>query len=173
MTFKSRIWLLPIATAVIVSIGIAINFRVSAITSSDLRSVQDVQYPTVETVRSMRLEFTQIQEMLQQAVAEGDESALEATRQRATQYRAAVRNLKQIDSANPERVRALETRFEDYYRTAIAAARVLLGKDSGDSSKVVRELQEKTQALEQSLAEIQEAALQEFRTLLTASANNV
>ncbi len=173
MNFKSRIWLLPIATAVIVSVGIAINFRLSAATSSDLRNVQHVQYPTVETVRSMRVDFAAIQETLQQAVAEGDASAVARTEQHAASYRDAVRELRKIDSSGEQALRTLELEFDDYYATALSAARVLLGEQSGDPATIVGQLQQKTQKLDQSLAGAQEQALEAFRSLLTASANSV
>src|SRR5687768_14469958 len=109
MNFKTRIWLLPIATAVIVSTGIAINYNLAAKTSSALERVQQVQYPTVEALRAMRADFTSIQENLQQAVAEGDDAALSTAELRASAYRNKLSEARKLDDAAD--FRALERDF--------------------------------------------------------------
>ena len=71
-------------TAVIVTIGIAVNSRITTQTSAALARVEHVQYPTVEALRSLRSEVTDIQESLQRAVAEGDKDAMTAADQHAS-----------------------------------------------------------------------------------------
>ena len=173
MNFKTRIWLLPIATAAIVSAGITINSRIAANTSSALQRVEQVQYPTVEVVRALRTEFTTVQEALQQAVAEGDESAIGAAEEHAANYRASIRELKALDSSRSAEARKLESEFNEYYATAVNAARVLLGTETGDAAQVVSQLQARTQGLETSLTTAQDEALAGFRALLTSSAERV
>jgi methyl-accepting chemotaxis protein len=173
MNFKSRIWLLPIATAVIVSVGIAINWRLAANTSSALQRVEHVQYSTVEGVRSMRTEFSKIQEVLQQAVAEGDEAALANAEQHASNYREALRQIKALDESGSQQFRELQNGFDGYYASALSAARGLLGKENGDPAKVVGELQTHTHKLEQALLASQEHELKEFRELLSSSSDRV
>jgi methyl-accepting chemotaxis protein len=171
MNFRTRIWLLPIATVVIVSAGIAINSQVASKTSDALRRVEQVQYPTVEGLRTLRAEFTAIQEILQQAVAEGDDAALAAAEQRASNYRASVRDLKSLHEQDA--FSELEKNFSEYYSTALSAARVMLGKESGDPAKIVGQLQTRTQKLEQLLLTSQEEEITRFRSLLTSSAEGV
>src|ERR1700741_754816 len=76
MKFKHRIWMLPIMTAVIVTIGIAISSSITAKTSAALVKVEQVQYPTVEALRSVQEQVTNIEESLQRAVAEGDKQSV-------------------------------------------------------------------------------------------------
>jgi methyl-accepting chemotaxis protein len=170
--FKSKIWLLPITTAIIISVGIAINWRSAANTSSALQRVEAVQYTTVEAVRSTRAEFGTIQEVLQQAVAEGDDGALADVDQYASKYRDA---LGQINALHAEQSRFGELRegFDDYYATALTSARVLLGKESGDTAALLSKLQTQTRSLEQLLLSTQERELQEFRDLLAMSSDKV
>jgi methyl-accepting chemotaxis protein len=171
MNFKTRIWLLPIATAVIVSTGIAINYNLAAKTSSALERVEQVQYPTVEALRAMRADFTSIQEILQQAVAEGDDAALSTAELRASDYRNKLSEARKLDNAGD--FGALERDFEGYYSTALSAARVLLGKETGDAARVVTQLQTRTQKLEQTLSASQEKEIEEFRALLAGSVKGV
>ena len=56
-------------TAVIVSIGIAVNSQVTTGASLDLQRVESVQYPLVESLRSLKSEHSAISDALQQAVA--------------------------------------------------------------------------------------------------------
>lgn len=170
MNFKTRIWLLPITTAVIVTIGIAVNYRLAATTSAALERVEQVQYPTVEGLRALRSHFVNVQESLQQAVAEGDDSAIAAAGQQADAYRTTLKALRALDE---DGFNVLDADFNSYYTTALSAVRVLLGKDSGDASRVVSQLQTRTQKLEQSLLAKQESELAEFRGLLTDSASGV
>jgi methyl-accepting chemotaxis protein len=172
MTFKSKIWLLPITTAIIISVGIAINWRLAANTSTALQRVDVVQYTTVEAVRSMRAEFAIIQEALQRAVAEGDDGALAEVEQHASKYREALAQINALHAAD-SRFRELRNGFDHYYATALTSARVLLGKESGDTAALLSRLQTQTRALEQLLLSTQEQELQEFRDLLTMSSDKV
>jgi methyl-accepting chemotaxis protein len=135
MTFKSKIWLLPVLTAVIVSVGIAINSRIAASTSADLRRVEQVQYPTVEAVRAMRAEFAEVQESLQQAVSEGDDAGLQRAETHAGAYRDALRSLSDLDASSAKVAKKLGAPFDQYHRTALSAARVLMGKETDESGK--------------------------------------
>lgn len=47
MKFKHRIWMLPIMTAIIIMIGIAVSSQMTSKTSAALARVEKVQYPTV------------------------------------------------------------------------------------------------------------------------------
>ncbi|MBM0107839.1 hypothetical protein JM946_24150 [Steroidobacter sp. S1-65] len=121
----------------------------------------------------MRTEFSTIQEALQQAVAEGDDSSLAVVEQYASKYREALKQVDSLHAAQWQRSRELRDGFEDYYAVALTSARVLLGKQSGDTSAVLSKLQTQTQALERSLLSAQEQELQQFRDLLTMSSDKV
>jgi methyl-accepting chemotaxis protein len=173
MTFKSKIWLLPVLTAVIVSVGIAINSRIAASTSADLRRVEQVQYPTVEAVRAMRAEFAEVQESLQQAVSEGDDAGLQRADTHAGAYRDALRSLSELDAASAKVGKQLGAPFEQYYRTALTAARVLMGKETDEAGKALNNLPGATKSVADALDLAQKEALHEFQALLTTSGKSV
>jgi methyl-accepting chemotaxis protein len=172
MTFKHRIWLLPIMTAVIVTIGIAVNSQINSRTSAALKRVEHVQYPTVEAVRSIRAEVTQIQELLQRAVAEGDKDSIGTADQHASSIKDSLRTLATVD---PESTLddELRTGFERYYSSALSATRILLGAEQGDASSAIAQMQKNSEALMTLLTKSQEGALSEFRQLLSSGTENV
>ena len=172
MKFKHRIWLLPIMTAVIVTIGITVSSRFTAKTSSALVRVEQVQYPTVEVLRTMRAEVVDVQESLQRAVAEGDQNAITT----ASEHARAVRNaLKELATADPESElpRELGGAFDNYFSAALSATRIMLGSEAGDAGNAIGRMQQTSEALLTLLTQSQENAIGEFRALLKSGTQNV
>jgi methyl-accepting chemotaxis protein len=152
-------------------IAIALNAHLASSTSAALQRVEKVQYPAVETVRELRAEFAIVQEILQQAVAEGDKSALAKAEEHASAYRRSAEKLSALtgDSAG----RDLRSAFDQYFEVAQHTARIMLGIDSGNAAKSVADLQQQTQRVDASLTAAQGTTLEGFRTLLSASAARV
>lgn len=173
MNFKTRIWLLPIATAVVVCIGIGINSRLSANTSTALQRVDQVQYPTVEGMDALSVEFGLVQSILQQAVSEGDKDVLAGAAEHAAAYRKTIEQLKSLDPQDTADIDKLRSEFDNYYDAALVTANIMLGTAPGDAAKSVAALQTQTQALAASLIATHEDALAEFRKLLSQSRSRV
>src|SRR5687767_13679906 len=146
MKFKHRIWLLPIMTAVIVTVGIAINSRITASTSSALARVENVQYPSVEALRTMRLAVVDVQESLQRAVAEGDQNAIAAADASAKSVRDALKELAEAD-AESQLPRELGKSFDEYYAAALSATRIMLGTETGDGTQAIARMQKSSESL--------------------------
>ena len=172
MKFKHRIWLPPIMTAVIVTVGIALNSQITSRTSAALARVESVQYPTVEALRSMRAEVIDVQELLQRAVAEGDAAAIGAADQHAAAVRASLKELAHLDVEN-KLASELKDSFEGYYSAAVSATRIMLGAQSGDAGGAISAMQENSETLMALLTQSQDAAISEFRSLLGRGADNV
>jgi methyl-accepting chemotaxis protein len=172
MKFKHRIWLLPIMTAVIVTVGIAINSQITSKTSSALARVENVQYPSVEALRTMRGAVVDVQESLQRAVAEGDQNAIAAADASAKTVRDALKGLASVD-AESELPRELGESFDAYYAAALSATRIMLGTETGDGMQAIARMQKSSEALMGVLDQSQEASIKEFRDLLANSTSNV
>jgi methyl-accepting chemotaxis protein len=172
MKFKHRIWLLPILAAVIVTVGIAINSRITSNTSSALARVENVQYPSVEALRTMRLAVVDVQESLQRAVAEGDQNTIAAADASAKSVRDALKALAAAD-ATRELPRELGKSFDEYYAAALSATRIMLGTETGDGTQAIARMQRTSESLMGVLNQSQEAAIKEFRSLLATSTANV
>jgi methyl-accepting chemotaxis protein len=172
MKFKHRIWLLPIMTAVIVTIGIAVNSQITSRTSAALARVENVQYPTVEALRAMRGQVVDLQESLQRAVAEGDQAAIGAAEQYAGAVRESLRALRDADKDSPL-ARELGDAFESYYTAAVTATRIMLGAAQGDAGGAIAQMQKHSEALLTLLTKSQEGAIAQFRALLASGTDNV
>src|SRR5690606_31265989 len=133
--FKHRIWMLPIMTAGIVIVGLSVSFHLTSRTSAALVRVKEVQYPTVEALRTVRAHVTNVEESLQRAVTEGDPQGLNTAEHEAAEVHAALDRLR---SAQREESRAKELKsvFDSYFSAASAATKIMLGAD-GDMSAAV------------------------------------
>jgi methyl-accepting chemotaxis protein len=171
MRFKHRVWLLPIMTAAIVALGIAVNSHFASRTSAALKSVEHVQYPTVQALRVMRANVLDIQELLQGAVAEGDVVVIASADQHALDVHRTLQELVRFDDNGfgP----GLQAAFDSYYSQATTATRILLGKQDGDSTIAIAEMQKSSAALLALLQQSQEQAVNDFRALLADGTQNV
>jgi methyl-accepting chemotaxis protein len=172
MKFKHRIWLLPIMTAVIVTVGIAVNSQITSRTSSALARVENVQYPTVEALRAMRADVVDVQESLQRAVAEGDAAAIGVAEQHASAVHAALKQLAALDGQS-KLASELGSAFDAYYAAALSATRIMLGTETGDAGTAIANMQRTSEALMSSLGQSQDSAIGEFRSLLAGGTDNV
>lgn len=159
-------------TAVIVTVGIAVNSQITTKTSAALTRVEHVQYPTVEALRSIRTEVTDVQESLQRAVAEGDKEAMAAADQHASKIIDALRTLAtvQTDSTLDDDLRKS---FDSYYSAATSATKILLGAQEGDAGSAIAQMQKASEELNALLEKSQAGAIEEFRNLLSTSSNNM
>jgi methyl-accepting chemotaxis protein len=172
MKFKHRIWMLPIMTAVIIMIGIAVSSQMTSRTSAALVRVEKVQYPTVEALRVVRSELVDVQESLQRAVAEGDQNAIGAAAEHAIKVREALKELGAVDTES-SLANNLGRGFDDYYSAATSATRIMLGTETGDATGAIARMQKTNEALTAQLTQSQEAAIAEFRSLLASGTENV
>ncbi|MDY6948608.1 MAG: methyl-accepting chemotaxis protein, partial [Pseudomonadota bacterium] len=171
MKFKHRIWMLPIMTAVIIMIGIAISSQMTSRTSAALARVEKVQYPTVEALRIVRSELVDVQESLQRAVAEGDKNAIGAAAEHAIKLRDALEELGSVNDSGL--AGELGAGFDDYYSAATSATRIMLGTETGDATGAIARMQKANEQLTEQLTKAQEAAIGEFRSLLASGTENV
>lgn len=160
-------------TAVIVSIGIAVNSQVTTSASLDLQRVESVQYPLVESLRSLKSEHSAISDALQQAVAEGDKTVLDKVRDH---YKVAQSSLERIDSLGPDGKELEETiraAFDGYYNPALTATNLMLGQGSGDPAAAIHEMQQQNELLNKLLNEKYDGAVANFSRLLSSGAAGV
>ena len=172
MKFKQRIWMLPIMTAIIVTVGIAVSSSITSKTSAALARVEKVQYPTVEALRAIRENVTNIEESLQRSVAEGDKQGLAAAAEHAAAVRKLFKELGAVD-ASSRLSGDLSDAFDTYYGAAELATQIMLGTATGDSTAAIAQMQKTTAALGTLLAQSQDAALTEFRALLKSGTDNI
>jgi methyl-accepting chemotaxis protein len=159
-------------TAVIVSAGIAINSEITSRASDRLARVEQVQYPTVEAIRSLRADITKVQEALQQAVTEGDQAGVEQAAEHARAVHATLEVFSKLDESSRMLAAALREQFDAYNSAAVNATQVLLS-GKGDAASAIGAMQATYQTLSELLKTSSDQALQDFRKLLGDSADDV
>jgi methyl-accepting chemotaxis protein len=172
MKFKHRIWMLPIMTAVIVTVGLSVSSQITSRTSAALQRVEQVQYPTVETLRTVREHVNKVEESLQRAVAEGDQQGLATAEQEGAAARKALESLAAIQSESAI-ARELNSAFNDYFAAALSATRIMLGSENGDAGSAISSMQQSSEKLKTVLTQSQDTALSEFRSLLKSGTDNI
>jgi methyl-accepting chemotaxis protein len=173
MTFKTKMWMLPIVAVTIVVIGIAINAGLIATSSGNLQSVEHVQYPAVESLRTLRGALQNVRDSLQQAAAEGDGAGLGAATEYAAAYRREIGTLRELGSEQAVLAKQLGGSFDDYFSAAHEATLVLLGKTQGDAGAAVADMQSRSQALDKLLGDASDQAIGHLRELLADSSRGV
>jgi methyl-accepting chemotaxis protein len=173
MTFKTKMWMLPIIAMLIVATGIAINARLTASTSANLQRLERVQYPAVEALRTMRTELQSLRDSLQQAVAEGDGARLSTAQEHAATYRNQIAALRALGEDERAIAEELGSAFNLYQTAALQAAQMLMGKEKGDTGSAVGAMQSRSQALDEQLTKSNEAAISRLRELIVTSSGSI
>jgi methyl-accepting chemotaxis protein len=83
--------------------------------------------------------------------------------------------LKELATADAESKlpRQLGESFDAYYSAALSATRIMLGTENGDGTQAIAKMQKTSEFLMGHLNQSQEAAIKEFRSLLSSSTGNV
>lgn len=172
MNVKSRIWSLPVLSAVIFGVGVASSSYVANQALHSIRTTRDIDYPTLAGSGGLQVEMHGIEEALNSAVGDGDKKALDAIGVRADKFRGNLKAFGAIPgaSANAER---LESEFDSYFDSANHAARMMMGTETGDQQAVVEKMQTSLKTLAADLEAIRNAAQQQFSAGVTSSENGV
>lgn len=173
MRFKQRIWMLPVMTAVLVTVGITVNARICARASSDLESVERVQYPVVVALQELKFDFDAIQNQLQQAAANSDRTALAKAQERFADVHQTLQSLSATGPNGTELAHSIGSNFDSYFASAMAATKLVLGDGTGEISATVQTMQQQSSALNTLLDEKGAAGVAEFRDLLAAATHGV
>jgi methyl-accepting chemotaxis protein len=175
MKFKTRILMLPTITLALFAAGWSASFYQGAATSSLITSLETVDYPYLEGLTKFQALTTQTTQTVQGAVAEGDASKLDDV---ATVAEAAENTLKPLGALHgkADAVKQLSTTYQRYQQAAVTAAKAMLGKQQGDVSATVAQMQSSQQALDALVAhelkaahESVEASLQDSRAGVRSS----
>lgn len=172
MKIKTRIWLLPIGSAVVFGLAIAMLVLQSAQTSADIRSLGDVNSPQMELTTQLDRHLENLVGSIQGAVAEGEKKRLDEAAATMAEARKSLAELKAVASGG-EATAALSKAFEAYYGNASAAAQIMLGAKEGDTDKAVGAMQKSLQELRGAVGESRKQAKQSFDDTLQRATSGV
>ncbi|WP_240660685.1 methyl-accepting chemotaxis protein [Inhella crocodyli] len=172
MKTKTRIWTLPIGSALLFALGIAVLLAMSARTSADIRAIGAVDYPYMDKTTRFDRELETMVGLIQSAVAEGDAKRLDEAGQKAQSAKQLLKELEALP-VNEATSRKLSAAFDAYSQNATTAAQLMLGVKEGDASAAIPAMQNSLAALQTALKEARKLAQDGFDGRLQAAGSGV
>ena len=160
MKTKTRIWILPMASAVLFAVGIVLLVVMSAGTSASIRAVGSTAYPAMDLTTRFDRRLESIVGTIQSAVAEGEKKRLDEAGAAAGEARKLLDELQTL-GFDPDGTRALRGAFDAYVKSALAAAQAMLD-GTGDTGSAVAGMQSTLGMLNKALEASRQRARADF-----------
>ncbi|MEG2032757.1 MAG: methyl-accepting chemotaxis protein, partial [Janthinobacterium sp.] len=172
MSIKRKIWALPVVSAVIFGLGLAVSAYLSTATLNSIHATESADYPVLDLAKSLTLDVAAVGDALRDAVSEGDKERIGQVGGQATKLRARLGDFAAIPGQREHGAR-LAKEFDAYYAPALSAARIMLEMEEGDPQATVARMQGALAVLNADLAKTNEQAQAQFRQGIARSAANV
>jgi methyl-accepting chemotaxis protein len=157
LSLKSRIWALPIVSALIFVAGAAVVAWFSASTSGAIGALGAVDYPYLEAVTQLNQQFEEFGSVVQSAVAEGDKKRLDAAGDRVQAMKQLADTISRLDP-RPEAGGPVPQLIGDYTAASIEAGRIMVGGAQGDAAAAIARMQSAQKVLADRLPAMRKAA---------------
>ena len=161
MSIKRRIWALPVISAIIFGLGVTASAVIATGALKSISTTESVDYPLLDTAKSLTLEVEAVTNGLRDAVTEGDKARLDQVAEQASRLRAKLHKLAQLEGQRDTATR-LAKEFEAYYGPALSSARIMLEMEQGDMQAAVQRMQSALAVLNDDLAKTSQAAQKQF-----------
>lgn len=172
MSIRRRIWALPIISAVIFIIGLAVGGYLVTGALSSIAATAQIDYPVLDHAKTLTQEIQGIVGGFKDAVAEGDKRRIKLLEGQAVKVQDRMQKLAAIPGQRALTER-LAKEFGDYYVPALASVRLMLDMEQGDPQEAIGRMQTALPILEADLVKINEEAQQQFTAGITNSSDNV
>jgi methyl-accepting chemotaxis protein len=167
MTFKSKIWSIPLAAVGIFGLSLAVTFLLSTRTAKTIADLGTVRYQSVDLTQNLERELKSVVEALQSAVAEGDKGKLNDADTLAKRLRQDTDALAALPG-HGEEAKTVRTSFDAYYESALDASSVMLGNKKGDATSAIAQMQAQHRTAEAAVTAATVKARENFKTSLDA-----
>src|SRR5450830_328023 len=172
MSIKRKIWALPVVSAVIFGLGLAVSAYLSTATLNSIHATESADYPVLDMAKSLTLDVAAVGDALRDAVSEGDKERIGQVGSQAVKLRAKLGDFAAIPGQR-EQGQRLAKEFDAYYAPALSAARIMLEMEEGDPQATVARMQGALAGLNADLAKTNEQAQLQFKQGIERSAANV
>ncbi|MFN9773959.1 MAG: methyl-accepting chemotaxis protein [Burkholderiales bacterium] len=156
MTFKQKVWTLPLLAVLVFAAGFAVALANARQTGAIIEQLGRVEYQYYIRLQTVSTEYTALQEALKGAVAAGDAEVLKALDGRAKAVRAELDGIAAL-AGKAETAQTLGGAFDAWFVPAQRAAAMMLGAD-GDPGPVIAAMQSAQTALGAALDSARSAA---------------
>ena len=125
MSTKRKIWALPVVSAVIFGLGLAVSAYLSTAALNSIHATESADYPVLDMAKSLTLDLAAVGDGLRDAVSEGDKERIGQVDGQAVKLRAKLAAFAAIPGQR-EHGMQLAKEFDAYYAPAMSAARIML-----------------------------------------------
>ena len=172
MSIKRRIWALPIISALIFGLGVAVSTSFATGALNSIHTTESVDYPTLSNAKMLATDIESITNGLRDAVSEGDQARIAQTDTQAAKVRSQIAEIGKIDGMAATGAR-LAKEFDDYYAPAVSAAKIMLEIEQGDVGATITRMQSTLATLNEDVARLNEDAQRQFSAGIARSESSV
>jgi len=172
MTFRQKIWSLPMAAMLVFGLSVAYTVFLSAETATQISQLGTLRYPSVDYAQRLERDFKAVVDCLQSAVAEGDRSKLSQVDALADEYRGDLAQLSLLSRGALD-VEPLRTNFESYLQIASETTAIILGVKNGDRARSIERMQSQYAVIQAQVGDVSSTARAAFKRSLEDSGAGV
>jgi methyl-accepting chemotaxis protein len=173
MTFKNKIWSLPITALAVFGLSLAVTMFLSTRTAKTIGDLGAVRYRSVDITQRLEQQFKAIVDGLQSAVAEGDTAKLADVNVQAKTFREGADEW----AALPDQAvaaTALHASFDAYLEAALNVSKIMLNaKGGGDATSAVAQMQAQHGIVEKQVTSAVAQAHANFKESLDAASAGI
>ena len=118
MSIKRKIWALPVVSAVIFGLGLAVSAYLSTAALNSIHATESADYPVLDMAKSLTLDVAAVGDALRDAVSEGDKERIGQVGGQATKLRARLgdfaamkRHIADAEKIDPTAARSMRTSY--------------------------------------------------------------
>ncbi|WP_081934003.1 methyl-accepting chemotaxis protein [Massilia sp. 9096] len=172
MSIKRRIWALPVISAIIFGLGVAVSASISTRALNSIQMTENVDFPALSAAKGLAGDIQAVTDGLRDAVSEGDKARVTQIGEQANKVRARLADIGKLEGMQDSAAR-LGKDFDDYYAPALSAAKIMLDLEQGDPQAVVGRMQKALTTLNGDVAKFTELTQRQFKDGLASSATSV
>ena len=172
MSFKKKIWSIPVAALSVFCLSLALTFIVSTRTAKTISDLGTVRYPSMDLAQRLDRQVKSIVDGLQSAVAEGDAGKLSDLSTLADQFRKDADALSALPGEHDTAV-TMKSLFNGYFDAAMHASKIMLDGKTGEAAAAIADMQSKHATLDKAVKAEAGAAQDNFKSGLEAGSAGV
>jgi methyl-accepting chemotaxis protein len=167
MTFKMKIWSIPISAVAVFGLSLAMTFILSAHTAQTITDLGSVRYPSMDLVQGLDRQLKLVVEDMQSAVMEGNTKQLTDVNALAEQFRKDTSALSAFP-AEGEDAKVLRSTFDGYFEAAMHTSNVLLTGKASEAPAAIAQMQAQHKLVEAAVKAANVKARDGFKAALEA-----
>jgi methyl-accepting chemotaxis protein len=167
MTFKMKIWSIPISAVAVFGLSLALTFILSARTARTITDLGTVRYPFVDLVQGLDRKLKLIVEDMESAVMDGNARALADVSTLAEEFRKDTGILSALP-AEEEDGKILRSTFDAYFDAAMLASKTLLDGKTSEAPAAIAQMQVRHKAVKATVQAANVKARDGFEAALEA-----